>query len=307
MSFNLRHLKYFIATAELGQVSRAAVELSVSQSAITAAIRELEAILSTSLFVRSSLGMTLTEAGRRFLSSGYEIMAKVDESLQVREPVELQGTLEIAASYTVIGYFLPAHLERLAHVMPDVSLHLREMTRTALEDALISGQIDIGVALTSNIANPEISSETLIRSPRRLWLPSRHPLLARETLGFADIAKEPYVMLTVDEAAHTAMRYWSRTSFEPKVILRTSSVEAVRSLVANGRGISILSDMVYRPWSLEGRRLETAEIKEDIPPMDVGLVWHRNARFSPVMSAFRDYFRSLFGTPQSAPAFPGFT
>lgn len=113
VSFNLRHLKYFIATAELGQVSRAAVELSVSQSAVTAAIRELEAILGAALFVRSSLGMTLTESGRQFLSSGYEILAKVDDSLRAREPVELQGTLDVAASYTVIGYFLPFHLERL--------------------------------------------------------------------------------------------------------------------------------------------------------------------------------------------------
>lgn len=301
MSYNLRHLKYFIATAELGQVSRAAIELSVSQSAITAAIRELEAILGATLFVRSSLGMTLTETGRRFLSVGYEVMAKVADSLQAKEPVELQGKLEIAASYTVIGYFLPVHLERLAHAMPNVSLNLKEMSRTALEDALITGRIDIGVALTSNISNPEISSETLISSPRHVWLPTRHPLLTRETLRLEDIAHEPYVMLTVDEAAHTAMRYWSHTPFKPRVILRTSSVEAVRSMVANGRGISILSDMVYRPWSLEGRRLEIAAIEEDIPPMDVGLVWRRNARFSPAMIAFRDYFRNLFDNSQNGP------
>ena len=298
MSYNLRHLKYFIATAELGQVSRAAIELSVSQSAVTAAIRELEATLGAKLFERSSLGMTPTQAGRRFLASGYDIIAKVDESLRATEPVALSGTLDLAASYTVIGYFLPVHLERLARSLPAVKLNLREMSRTALEDALISGRIDIGVALTSNISNPEISSETLIRSPRRLWLPSRHPLLGREAVPLTEIAREPYVMLTVDEAAHTSQRYWARNRLEPRVIVRTSSIEAVRSMVANGQGISILSDMVYRPWSLEGRRLETAEVADDVPAMDVGLVWRRNAPFTPVMSAFRDYFRGLFGSPQ---------
>jgi len=298
MSYNLRHLKYFIATAELGQVSRAAIELSVSQSAVTAAIRALEAVLGARLFQRSSLGMTLTEAGRRFLASGYDIIAKVEDSLRTSDTVALQGTLDLAASYTVIGYFLPVHLERLSRTLPEVKLNLREMSRTALEDALVSGRIDIGVALTSNISNPEISSETLIRSPRRLWLPSRHPLLAREAVTLADISHEPYVMLTVDEAAHTSQRYWAPTRLEPQVIMRTSSIEAVRSLVANGQGVSILSDMVYRPWSLEGKRLETAEIVDDVPAMDVGLVWRRNARFSPEMSAFRDYFRGLFGTPQ---------
>jgi DNA-binding transcriptional LysR family regulator len=298
MSYNLRHLKYFIATAELGQVSRAAIELSVSQSAVTAAIRELESVLGARLFQRSSLGMTLTEAGRRFLALGYDINAKVEESLRASDTVALQGTLELAASYTVIGYFLPVHLERLARTLPDVKLILREMSRTALEDALVSGKIDIGLALTSNITNPEISSETLIRSPRRLWLPSRHPLLERDRVTLADISDEPYVMLTVDEAAHTSQRYWAKTRLEPRVIMRTSSIEAVRSMVANGLGVSILSDMVYRPWSLEGRRLETAEIVDEVPAMDVGLVWRRNAPFTPVMNAFRNYFRGLVGTPQ---------
>ena len=298
MSYNLRHLKYFIATAELGQVSRAAIELSVSQSAVTAAIRELEAVLGVRLFQRSSLGMSLTEGGRRFLASGYDVIAKVEDSLQTSEAIALKGTLDLAASYTVMGYFLPVHLDRLTRTLPDIKLHLREMSRTALEDALVSGKIDIGVALTSNITNPEISTETLIRSPRRLWLPSRHHLLSREKVTLEEISREPYVMLTVDEAADTSQRYWAQCRMEPQIIVRTSSIEAVRSMVANGQGVSILSNMVYRPWSLEGRRLETTEIVDMVPAMDVGLVWRRNASFTHEMTAFRNYFRNLFGTPQ---------
>jgi DNA-binding transcriptional LysR family regulator len=64
------------------------------------------------------------------------------------------------------------------------------------------------------------------------------------------VAEEPYIMLTVDEAAQTAMKYWSQSLYRPRVTLRTSSVEAVRSMVAGGEGVAILSDMVYRPWSL---------------------------------------------------------
>jgi len=298
MSYNLRHLKYFIATAELGQVSRAAIALSVSQSAVTAAIRELETLLGARLFHRSSLGMTPTKVGRRFLASGYEVMAKVEDSLQTSEPIALQGNLHLAASYTVMGYFLPVHLDRLSRTLPDITLNLREMSRAALEDALVSGQIDIGVALTSNITNPDITSETLLRSPRRLWLSSRHPLLTREKVTLEEVSREPYVMLTVDEAAHTSQRYWARCQMTPQVILRTSSIEAVRSMVANGQGVSILSDMVYRPWSLEGRRLETTEIVGDVPAMDVGLVWRKDVSFTPEMTAVREYFRSLFGTAQ---------
>jgi len=62
--------------------------------------------------------------------------------------------------------------------------------------------------------------------------------------------------------------------------------------------------MVYRPWSLEGRRLETTEIIDDVPAMDVGLVWRRDESFTPEMTAFRSYFRGLFGTPQMGTARP---
>ncbi|MEM9048029.1 MAG: LysR family transcriptional regulator [Pseudomonadota bacterium] len=298
MAFNLRHLKYFIATAELGQVSHAAVEMSISQSAVTNAIRELETTLGTKLFERSAQGMGLTEPGRQFLGSAREILDKVDEALQIRAGPEVEGRLSVAATYTVIGYFLPGHLERMARALPRIDLRVREMTRETMEEALIAGRVDIGVALTANISNAEIERETLIRSPRRLWTASRHRLLAQPGVSLTDVAGEPYVMLTVDEAAHTAMRYWSRTALQPNVVLRTSSVEAVRSMVANGQGVSILSDMVYRPWSLEGRRLEVVDLAEAIPPMDVGLVWRRGATFTPAMDAFRTYFQVRFRAPQ---------
>jgi DNA-binding transcriptional LysR family regulator len=102
-------------------------------------------------------------------------------------------------------------------------------------------------------------------------------------------------MLTVDEAADTAQRYWERTSHRPKVIFRTSSVEAVRSMVANGGGVTILSDMVYRPWSLEGQRIETRDVDDPVPSMDVGLAWSRVAEMSPGARAFREFMSLTFG------------
>ena len=77
-------------------------------------------------------------------------------------------------------------------------------------------------------------------------------------------------MLTVDEASQTASRYWRPTGLRPNVMFTTSSVEAVRSMVADGMGVTILSDMVYRPWSLEGQRIELRNVAAEIPTMDVG-------------------------------------
>ena len=292
---NLRHLKYFVATAETGQVSRAAVALSISQSAITGAIKELEQQIGGALFSRTPSGMELTHTGRRFLSSAYDILAKVEDTLGMHtDESSISGHLSLAATYTVLGYFLPQHLGRIQRQHPGLTIEIHELNRENIEEGLLSNRFDIAMLLTSNINNPEISTETLLSSPRRLWLPSGHHLLDRDRVAFNDIVDEPYVMLTVDEAAYSTNRYWADIGFQPKPRLRTSSVEAVRSIVANGLGVTILSDMVYRPWSLEAKRIETLVPVEPVPPMNVGLAWRSGAEFSEAMTALKDYFRAAF-------------
>ncbi|MCT7664801.1 LysR family transcriptional regulator [Shinella kummerowiae] len=299
MTISLRQIRYFIATAELGQISQAAVDLSISQSAVTTAIKELERTVGVSLFLRTPHGMDLTSAGRQFLSHAYEILKKVDEATHLNVvSSEIEGTLTVAATYTVIGYFLPLHIERLRRHFPKLEIQLFELNRESIEEGLLSNRYDMSVLLTSNILNPALITEKVLSSTRRLWLPAQHHLLQAETVGLKEIAEEPYIMLTVDEAAHSALKYWSASSYQPRVILRTSSVEATRSLVANGQGVAILSDMVHRPWSLEGRRIETMNISDPVPAMDVGLAWRRNMELTPPMLAFRSYFQQAFHLPE---------
>ncbi|MGH1356270.1 MAG: LysR family transcriptional regulator [Thalassovita sp.] len=296
---NLRHLKYFLATAESGQVSRAATLLSISQSSVTGAIRDLETELSVELFVRSAHGMELTDAGREFLASTREILEKLDEAKKVsKRHSAVSGTISLAATYTVLGYFLPYHLDRLAQLHPKLDIRLSELNRESIEEGLLSNRFDMAVVLTSNISNPELESETLLRSTRRLWVPNNHPFQRKGKVSFQEIAQEEYIMLTVDEAAHTTMKYWSGTNFQPNVKLRTSSVEAVRSMVANGQGITVLSDMVYRPWSLEGKRIGTAATEHEIPSMDVGLVWRKGAKLEQPVSILYNYFKDSYALPQ---------
>lgn len=302
MSLSLRQIRYFIATAEAGQVSRAAIDLHVSQSAITTALKGLEGMLGTKLFERQSHGVALTYEGNQFLQHAKHIMATVDEALQMsgRANTNIAGRIRLAVSYTVAGYFLPAYLPRFARGFPNIEIRLIETDRARIEEGIIDGTFDLSLMLTSNLANQEdISYENLIHSRRRLWTGVNHRFLNRPAVTFQDVAGEPYIMLTVDEASNTALRYWNRTPYRPRVIFKTSSVEAVRGMVASGMGVSILSDMVYRPWSLEGRRLEVISLADKIPDMNVGLAWARNTERSPASSAFCEFMHLAIGPAHS--------
>src|SRR5690606_26359923 len=117
-----------------------------------------------------------------------------------------------------------------------------------------------------------LARKVLLRSRRQLWVGDEHPLMGQDDVRLADLAGYPYIMLTVDEGEGAASRYWRAAGLAPRVAFRTSSMEALRGLVAYGFGVTILADMVYRPWSLEGRKIQARPISEEIPPMDVGML-----------------------------------
>lgn len=299
MEVTLRQIRYFVAAAEIGRISQAAIHLNISQSAVTSAIQALENTLHSPLFVRSAQGVMLTDCGRHFLNHAYAVLRNIDDALSIPSASpHMQGYLNVAASYTVMGYFLPFHLQRLSLWYPNLILQLYEAERKNIEQGLLQRQFDMAVVLTDNLTHSDIVSEILFISERRLWLSVQHPLSKHESLSLEGLTSEPFIMLTVDEADQSAMRYWEKAGLQPNVTLRTSSVESIRSMVANGLGISILSDLVYRPWSLEGKRIETRSLREQVHSMSVGLAWRGDIIFTPAMQAFRDYFRSAFLTPQ---------
>jgi DNA-binding transcriptional LysR family regulator len=300
MTLTFRQVRHFIATAEAGQVSAAAAALNVTQSAVTASLKALEADLGRKLFERHSNGVTLTFDGQEFLQRARAIEASVSDAMRGphRWGTQVDGTVDVAVSYTVAGYFLPPLLSRFWRSFPGITVRLHEFQRDAIEQSLRSGSVDIAIMLISNLHDRgSIRSRLLLRSPRRLWTCANHPLLGKASVKLADLASEPYLMLTVDEAERSAMRYWQRTPHVPNVIFRTLSVEAVRSMVATGMGITVLSDMVYRPWSLEGQRIDIKMLDDEVHTMDVGLAWKNKARLSPAARAFCEFVAHAYPGP----------
>ena len=292
MAISFRQVRYFIAVADAGKISTAAANLNVSQSAVSAAISNLEKELEAPLFQRQAGGVVLTYEGYQFLGHAQNILATVSEATRGlrRSGRTLSGNVRVGLTYTVAGYFIPQILMRFGRSFPDVRVQLQEHQRIEIEEMIVQDDLDIAVILVSNLNNvKQINSRVLMRSRRRLWLCADHELMGVEHVGFAEISEQPYVMLTVDEAEQSALRYWKATQYSPNTIFRTISVEAVRSMVATGMGVTILSNMVYRPWSLEGQHVEVKSVAGSIHSMDVGLIWKKDKEMSASTKAFYEY------------------
>ncbi|GGD72830.1 LysR family transcriptional regulator [Caballeronia grimmiae] len=288
----IRQLRYFVAAAQSGQISMAAANEHVSQSAVTNAVSSLESALGTRLFERLPHGVALTLDGHDFYNHARHVLDSLSDALHKSRSrsKEAQGTVRIGASYTVLGYFLPEVLARFAASYPQVHFELHDLDRATLEASVASGGIDVGVAILSNLESiGRFEHRSLVISPRKLWVAPSHPLAKIQRPTLRDIAAHRYIMLTVDEGEESALRYWKKVTPQPDVFLRTGSMEALRGLVSHGFGVTILSEMVFRPWSLEGKRIEAREIADPVPQMDVGMLWKKGSPLSPAASAFVDF------------------
>ncbi len=170
MNITLRQIGYFIATADAGSVSAAAVALRISQSAVTESIRTLEDQTGAELFTRHPRGVALTHQGHVFYRHARMIQASVADVARVMtsRPQAVSGELNLGVTSLVAGYFLADLLARFRRVFPGITVRVIEDERPYLEHLLINGELNLALMLVSNIEDGSaLAQETLVRSPFR--------------------------------------------------------------------------------------------------------------------------------------------
>ena len=293
-NITLRQFRYFTAVAESGSVAAASRTLNIAQSAVTKAMLELEAELGSTLFERTSRGMVLTPQGHRFLASARKVISAVADATRLHgeEPEGLAGVLSIGVTSLVAGYYLSELLSRFRRHHPGVQVYVTEETPPFLEHLLINGELDVAIMVSNVLGEPQaLVAETLTRSPNRVWLASNHALASHEEVTLAECAACDQIVLEADRIDDLMRSVWARHQLKPRSILRTSSLEAVRSLVGAGLGVAVLPDFLYRAWTLDAEHVDVRRLRDEVPTVDVGLVWRRGSGLKPVALEFIEQAR----------------
>jgi len=283
-----------MAVSETASVAAAARMINIAQSAVTKSIQELEDSLGVKLFERSAKGMALTQDGQRFQVSARKVIAAVAEAGQLGrgKPEALSGSLTLGVTSLVAGYYLAELFARFQRSHPSVTISVVEDAPQFLEHLLINGEIDLSIMVSNALGDPQaLEVEALTRSPNRVWMASSHPLADRTELSLRECAAYPQVVLEADRVESVLNALWARHGLHPPVLMRSSSLEAVRSLVGIGAGIALLPDFLYRPWTLDAEHVEVRSLRDAAPSIDVGLVWRRGSRSRPVVTEFIELAR----------------
>ncbi len=290
----LKQFRYFLAVSETTSVAAAARMINIAQSAVTKSVQELEESLGVRLFERTSRGMVLTQEGYRFQASARKVLAAAAEAAQVsRGKVEtLSGNLTLGVTSLVAGYYLADLFARFQRSHPSVNISVVEDSPQFLEHLLINGEVDLAIMVSNALGEPQaLVVEDLTSSPNRVWMASNHAMAERPELTLAECANHLQIVLEADRVESVLNALWSRHGLHPQVLMRTSSLEAVRSLVGMGAAITILPDFLYRPWTLDAAHIEVRSLRDAVPSIDVGLVWRRGSRIRPVVTEFIDLAR----------------
>jgi DNA-binding transcriptional LysR family regulator len=187
----LRQLRYFVAVAEELNFSRAAERLHMAQPPLSVAIRQLEQELGTSLFVRTSREVRLTEAGVALLDGARRTLAEAEAAMVSarRAAAGEVGSLRIGYNWSARFDTLPALGQAFKRGHPDVELLAEEMRPNHMPPALRAGAIDVALALYPEVV-AGLSYQTVRREPIVAVLSATHPLAREDRLGLEALADE---------------------------------------------------------------------------------------------------------------------
>ena len=249
---------------------------------------------------RHASGVELTPDGQRFMQHALSIQTAVNSAMTSPGTLQrhIRGKVRLQATSTMFGYYVIPAIARFRAAFPDIELVMDESSIASIEANVISGKADIGIVwLTSLQNNHDLDAVALTRSRRQLWLNSTHELLKRRHVSIKDVAPLPYVVFDSDDVKKNTLKFWNDVGEVPNIVYTTSSMEAVRSLVAQGMAVTILSDVAYRPFSREGLRIDTRPLLEGLPPIEIGIAWKRGQELTPAVAAFKSFMELTFNGP----------
>jgi DNA-binding transcriptional LysR family regulator len=294
----LRQLAYFEAVARCGGFTRAAEQLHVAQSAVSAQIRVLESELGMSLLARTTRRVTLTHAGELFLGRAQRVLAELDGARGDLADLSavLRGRVVIGATQVVGTVDFPGVLAKFHTAYPGVELGLRSGLIAQLLTALDAGELDLVLGpvhadLSSNHAAQPLFAEELL-----LVTPPSHPLSrSSHRVTLTAVWEELFVCLPAGSGLRAILdAAAAEAGMQLRVPFETHSPQSIRELVSAGLGVALLARSVA--CSL-GPPVAIIPLTEPLPHPPVGLIHHRDRRLTPAAQAFRRHLQRFASLP----------
>jgi DNA-binding transcriptional LysR family regulator len=246
----LRHLRYFIAVAEEGHITRAAERLGMQQPPLSQRIKAMERELDVRLFHRKARGVELTDAGRAFLNNARAVLAQLDHTFETTRRTARGEEGRISIGIVPASPFhplVPRAIRAFREAYPLVSVRLEERLGGELLELLRSEQIDVAFIRMPHADQEGLVIDRLLEEPMLVALPGTHALArsggkGESPLLLKHLARETFILygppgIGLREVTMAACR---AAGFSPRAGQEAPRIASTLSLVAVGLGISLV-------------------------------------------------------------------
>src|SRR5438309_10703867 len=242
----LRHLRYFVAVAEMENVSRAALKLHVSQPALSRQIRDLEDEIGFSLLERTAKSVRLTDAGRAFLDNARALLQNADEAVTKARAVAGAEPTELHVGYspTPVAEILPKILRAFQRKMPNVHVRLHDWSNNAILNGIRDSRLQLGLIVPplKAITLHDVRFEELFHERVCVAVPLQHPFARRRAIPITEVAAEPLIGLTREDYPgyyDYVSVIFSKVKQKPRVVEEYDSYYGIISAVEAGTGVAL--------------------------------------------------------------------
>lgn len=274
MKFTLRQMAVFVAVARQESVSRAAVALSLSQSAASTALGELERLYATQLFDRVGKTLRLNELGQSLLPQAVELIERAQAIETVLEGRAGFGRLRIGATLTIGNYLATLIVADFLKRHPESSAQL-QVHNTATIIAQVAGyELDLGL-IEGNCRHPDLVVETWVEDELVVFCSPTHPLADKGSATLAELSAEHWIVREPGSGTRETLdRALRHHHSELKVRLELEHTEAIKRAVEFGLGIGCISRLALREAFRRG-----SLVAIDTPELDLlrhfHFLWHK--------------------------------
>ncbi len=244
----IRHLRYFLAVAEAGHMTRAAERLGIQQPPLSLQIKALEKELGVPLFHRHPKGTSLSDAGRRFEIEArrlVEDMAAMEQRMARVARGEL-GLLNVGFTSSAAAHaFTPAALRACRRAWPDIELSIREDHAAGITEAVEAGRLHCGLIRVPVFQPEGLTFEVLLREPVMVAVPGDHALARRKpgALALVDLRQEGFILVRQPGAPGlyaNLLALCEAQGFRPRIAAEVERMVTSLNLVAAGAGIAVV-------------------------------------------------------------------
>lgn len=246
MAMTLEQLRVFIAVAERQHMTQAAQALHLAQSAVSAAIAQLEGRHGAKLFHRVGRGIELTQAGQLFLIEAKAVLARAQAAdLMLSELGGLKrGTLTIQASQTIASFWLPRYLVAFRRAHPGVDIRLSIGNTAQAAAAVRAGSAELGF-VEAEVNDPHLISRVLAKDQMIVVVGPQHPWASRKSIKPKDLIETEWVLREPGSGTRAvfekALSGFGITPASLRIGLELPSNESVLAAVEAGMGATALS------------------------------------------------------------------